>query len=271
MSHGSVHVIIMSITLIEPWTLNVILHRQNHDLTVKLDHILLQFHKEACAVAPAHPRCAVIVYHNSRIEVIPPASLAVISHGILNQRSSDSINKRTCRAIRNRHTNGLAVRIAALCRDIEIVLAIRTLNYLRSPRLTYRPCKIGRFHDHAMISPCLHIFCRIADPLSDIKAVFAFISRSILEAFIMAADKVQSAVRSHHWGRICSILIPYERIAFIFKGILRSAANEAQTSNDHCRKSFHSLSESYPINFYLSSGNKLDFKVLHSLYLERHR
>ena len=89
----------MSVTLVKPWTLDIVLHRQDHDLAIQLDHILLQLHQEACAVAPTHPRSTVIVYHNSRIEVIPPAPLAVIGHRILNQRSADRIHKRTCRAV----------------------------------------------------------------------------------------------------------------------------------------------------------------------------
>ena len=50
----------------------------------------------------------------------------------------------------------------------------------------------------------------------------------------MATDKVESAVRGHHRRRIGRVLIPYERIAFILEGILRSATDEAQTYDDHC-------------------------------------
>ena len=125
----------MSVTLVEPWTLDIVLHRQDHDLAVKLDHVLLQLHQETCAVAPAHPWGAVIIYHNSRIEVVPPASCAVIGHRILDQRSSDRVHKRTCRAVRNSHTHSLAVRIAALGRHIEIVLSVCSLYDLRGPGL----------------------------------------------------------------------------------------------------------------------------------------
>ena len=70
----------MAITLVEPWSFDIVLHRQNYDVTVKLGHVLLQLHEKACAVSPAHPRRSVIIYHDRRVEVIPPSSRTVVCH-----------------------------------------------------------------------------------------------------------------------------------------------------------------------------------------------
>ena len=70
----------MAITLVEPRAFHIVLHRQNDDVTVKLDHVLLQLHEKACAVSPAHPRRSVIIYHDRRVEVIPPSSRTVVCH-----------------------------------------------------------------------------------------------------------------------------------------------------------------------------------------------
>ena len=184
----------MAVTLVEPWSLDIVLHRKHHDLAVELHHVPVELYKEAGSVAPAHPRCAVIVYHHCRVDVVPPAARAVVGHRIHDQRLADRIGIRALRPVGDCDSHCLAVRVAALCRHIEIILSVRSFDGLRSPCLAYRPCEVGRFHDHSMIRPCLHVLGRIAEPFRDIEAVLAFVSRPVLEAFVMSAEHIKPSV-----------------------------------------------------------------------------
>ena len=218
----------MSVALVNPRSFHEIIHRKRHNITVKFNHICLELDQEAGTIAPAHPRSTVIIDHYSRIDIIPPAPRSVIGHRIHDQRPPYRICVWTGRTVRHSHTDCLAVRITTLGRNIEIVFSIRSFYSLRSPGLTHGPAEICRFHHDSVISPGQHIIGRIAKPFSDIESILSFITRSVLKAFIVTAEYVETAVRCKHRSRIGGIAISYKRVSLIHKSLIFRALRTRQ-------------------------------------------